>query len=57
MALKKLLKVIKASLIAEQAKIPKTILGGFIHRFKIHSMEVKITEIETELNNRKTKKV
>lgn len=57
MALRKVLKGIKAALIVEQARIPKTMLGSFIHRFKIHSMQGRITEIETELNNRKTKKV
>jgi len=57
MALKKLLKAIRASLVVEQARIPKTILGRFMHKFKIHSMEGRITEIENELVKRKTKKV
>ena len=57
MALKKLLKAIKASLIIEQAIIPKTIVGNFIHRFKIHSMESRISKIETELLKRKTNKL
>ena len=57
MALKKLLKAIKASLIVEQARIPKTILGSFIHKLKMHSMECIIAEIENELIKRKTKKV
>jgi hypothetical protein len=57
MALKKLLKGIKASLMVEQARIPKTILGNLIHRIKMHSMEGRIAEIETELLKRKTKKL
>lgn len=57
MALKKLLKAIKASLMVEQARIPKTILGNLIHKFKIHSMQGRISEIETELLKRKTKKL
>ena len=57
MALKKLLKGIKASLIVEQARIPKTMLGNFIHKIKMHSMEGRIAEIESELRNRKTKKL
>ncbi len=57
MALKKLLKGIKASLMVEQARIPKTILGNLIHRIKIHSMQGRISEIETELLKRKTKKL
>ena len=57
MALKKLLKTIKESLIVEQARIPKTILGNFIHTIKIRSMKGRIDEIETELLKRKTKKV
>jgi hypothetical protein len=57
MALKKLLKAIKDSLIVEQAKIPKTMLGNFIHKIKMNSMKGRITEIETELLKRKTKKV
>jgi hypothetical protein len=57
MALRKILRAMKASLIAEQARIPKTLLGNFIHRFKIHSMEGRISKIETELLKRKTKKV
>jgi hypothetical protein len=54
MALKKLLKAIKSSLVVEQAHIPKTMLGNLIHRIKIHSMKGRITEIETELTKRKT---
>jgi len=57
MALKKLLKTIKESLIVEQARIPKTILGNFIHTIKMRSMKGRIDEIETELLKRKTKKV
>ena len=57
MALKKLLKGIKASLMLEQARIPKTILGNLIHKIKIHSMQGRISEIETELLKRKTKKL
>ena len=57
MALKKLLKGIKASLIIEQARIPKTILGNLIHKIKMHSMKGRISEIETELLKRKTKKL
>jgi hypothetical protein len=57
MALKKLLKGIKASLILEQARIPKTMLGNFIHKIKMYSMEGRIAEIESELRNRKTKKL
>ena len=57
MALRKLLKVIKASLMVEQARIPKTILGNLIHKIKIHFMEGRIAEIESELTKRKTKKV
>lgn len=57
MALKKLLKAIKASLMVEQARIPKTILGNLIHKFKIHSMQGRISEIEIELLKRKTKKL
>ena len=57
MALKKLLKSIKKSLIVEQARIPKTMLGNFIHRTKTYSMKGRIAEIETELLKRKTKKV
>jgi hypothetical protein len=57
MALKKLLKAIKTSLIVEQARIPKTMLGSFIHKLKMHSMEGRIAEIENELIKRKTKKV
>ena len=57
MALRKVLKAIKASLIVEQARIPKTMLGNFIHKFKMHSMENRIAEIERELRNRKTKKL
>ena len=57
MALKKLLKAIKESLLVEQARIPKTILGNFIHNIKMRSMKGRIAEIETELLKRKTKKV
>ena len=57
MALKKLLKGIKASLIIEQARIPKTMLGNLIHKIKMHSMKCRISEIETELLKRKTKKL
>jgi hypothetical protein len=57
MALKKILKGIKDSLIVEQARIPKTLLGNFIHKIKMNSMESRIAEIETELLKRKTKKV
>lgn len=57
MALKKLLKGIKASLMVEQARIPTTILGNIVHKFKMHSMESRIAEIETELLKRKTKKL
>ena len=57
MALKKLLKGIKASLIIEQARIPKTMLGNLIHKIKMHSMKGRISEIETELLKRKTKKL
>jgi hypothetical protein len=57
MALRKILRAMKASLIAEQAIIPKTIVGNFIHRFKIHSMESRISKIETELLKRKTNKL
>ena len=57
MALKKLLKAIKESLLAEQARIPKTMLGNLIHKFKMHSLEGRISEIETELLKRKTKKL
>ena len=57
MALRKLLKAIKDSLIVEQARIPKTMLGNLIHRMKIYSMKGRIAEIETELLKRKTKKV
>ena len=57
MALRKVLKGIKAALIVEQARIPKTILGNLIHRIKIHSMQGRISEIETELLKRKTKKL
>jgi hypothetical protein len=57
MALRKLLKAIKDSLIVEQARIPKTMLGNLIHRMKIYSMKDRIAEIETELLKRKTKKV
>jgi len=55
MALKKLLKAIKSSLIVEQARIPKTILGNFIHNIKMRSMKGRIAEIETELLKRKNK--
>ena len=57
MALKKLLKRIKESLIVEQSRIPKTILGNFIHTIKMRSMKTRIVEIEDELLKRKTKKV
>ena len=57
MALKKLLKGIKASLMVEQARIPKTMLGNFIHKIKMHSMKSRIAEIETQLLKRKTKKL
>jgi len=57
MALKKLLKAIKESLLVEQARIPKTILGNFIHNIKMRSMKGRIAEIETELLKRNTKKV
>ena len=57
MALIKLLKAIKASLMVEQTKIPKTILGNLIHKIKIHSMKGRIAEIETELIKRKTNKL
>ena len=57
MALRKVLKGFKAALIIEQARIPKTMLGSFIHKFKIHSMENRIAELESELVKRKTKKV
>ena len=57
MALKKLLNIIKTSLIVEQDKIPKTILGSIIHKFKMHSMKGRIAELENELIKRKTKKV
>ena len=57
MALRKILRAMKASLIAEQARIPKTILGNFIHNIKMRSMKGRIDEIETELLKRKTKKV
>jgi len=57
MALRKLLKAIKSSLVVEQARIPKTMLGNFIHNIKMRSMKGRIAEIETELLKRKTKKV
>ena len=57
MALRKLLKAIKTSLMVEQARIPKTILGNLIHKIKMHSMKGRISEIETELLKRKTKKL
>ena len=57
MALRKILRAMKASLIAEQARIPKTILGNFIHTIKMRSMKGRIEQIETELLKRKTKKV
>ena len=57
MALKKLLKAIKASLMVEQARIPKTIFGNLIHKIKMHSMKGRIAEIESELTKRKTNKV
>jgi hypothetical protein len=57
MALKKLLKAIKASLIIEQARIPKTMLGNLIHKIKMHSMKGRIAEIESELTKRKTNKL
>ena len=57
MALKKLLKAIKSSLNVEQARIPKTMLGNFIHTIKMRSMKSRIAEIETELVKRKTNKL
>jgi hypothetical protein len=57
MALRKILRAMKASLIVEQARIPKTMLGNFIHKIKMYSMEGRIAEIESELRNRKTKKL
>ena len=57
MALRKLLKAIKTSLMVEQARIPKTMLGNLIHKIKMHSMKGRIAEIETELTKRKTKKL
>jgi hypothetical protein len=57
MALRKLLKAIKSSLSVEQARIPKTMLGNFIHTIKMRSMKSRIAEIETELVKRKTNKL
>ena len=57
MALKKLLKAIKSSLNVEQDKIPKTILGNFIHTIKMRSMKARIADIENELVKRKTNKL
>jgi len=57
MALRKLLKAIKLSVIVEQARIPKTMLGNLIHNIKMRSMKGRIAEIETELLKRKTNKV
>ena len=57
MALRKILRAMKASLIVEQARIPKTMLGNLIHNIKMRSIKGRIDKIETELLKRKTKKV
>ena len=56
MPLKKVKKALEKSLITEQGKCPSTMLGGIFHRFRIRAIEKRIKQIETELNNRKTKK-
>jgi hypothetical protein len=56
MALKKLMKVLQSSLEKEMAIQPKTKLGMWIHNLKIKRIENRITDIKSELTNRKTKK-
>jgi hypothetical protein len=56
MPLKKLMKGLEASLKAEKEVHPKTILGMIFHKFKIRSIENRITDIKAELYNRKNKK-
>ena len=55
MALKKILKGLEQSLKLEKEKTPSTWLGGIFHNIKIKGIEHRITDIKSELNNRKTK--
>jgi hypothetical protein len=56
MALKKILKGLEQSLKLEKEKTPSTWLGGIFHKFKMKGIEHRITDIKSELTNRKTKK-
>ena len=56
MALKKLMKGLEASLKKESEVHPKTMLGLWFHKFRMHSIECRINDIKKELSNRKTKK-
>lgn len=56
MALKKLMKGLEVSLKKESELHPKTLLGMWVHNFKINRIECRINDIKKELSNRKTKK-
>ena len=56
MALKKILKGLEQSLKLEGERIPSTLLGEFFHNLKMRRIENRITDIKSELSNRKTKK-
>ena len=55
MALKKILKGLEQSLKLEKERTPSTWIGGIFHNFKMRSIENRITDIKSELSNRKTK--
>ncbi len=55
MALKKILKGLEQSLKLEREKTPSTWIGGIFHKFKMRGIENRITDIKSELTNRKTK--
>ena len=56
MALKKILKGLEQSLKLEIERTPSTWVGGIFHNLKIRRIENRITDIKSELSNRKTKK-
>ena len=56
MALKKILKGLEQSLKTEKEKTPSTWIGGIFHNLKMKRIQNRITDIKSELDNRKTKK-
>ena len=56
MALKKILKDLEKSLKLEGERTPSTWVGGIFHNLKMRSIKNRITDIKSELTNRKTKK-